>query len=299
MLAAFFLWLEIIKTVDGQKGWLYLLFIISWPGSTFMSYYAAEFKQYSMDLFIAAIFTYFLVRQNEDFQPMKVGLFKAAKYLLLPAALLFSYPAYFFAPLPAFNLALAFRRVKPARIYLAIYCSSLLAFALLSFLSDIRYTIVNRGLTDYWRDYFISTASFPQFLKTFWEGLRNIYVRWFWEDKPVTHFMTILMPFALFFTVCSGIKDCKTNKFQIRSLPSILCYLLCALFVAAITHVYPFTAARVTLYLAPLIFFSIIKGISNLFKILPLYSILLSIFILVISSTTILITIKLLRLYVL
>ena len=289
MLSSFAIWLNIFKKEEKEE-FGYLLFILSWSGSTLMSYYAAEFKQYSAELFAAGVFTHFIIKQRGLLKNENLNLPLALSYVLLPGLVLFSYTSYFFILLPAYNLLLTNRKNKSSFIYLVIYLVSTLIFVFSSYNYDIRYTITNPGLTGYWKAYFISTDSFYKFIGTFWEGLRRIYVRWFWEGKPFTHIMTLFMPFATFFTFYSAFKRFKEDDRLIVSLSTILVFLLTSLFISGILKILPFTAARVTLYLAPFIFYAIIESI-NMFrnKLFVLYVILNSVFILTVITTSILI----------
>ncbi|MDD2679198.1 MAG: hypothetical protein PHO03_00120 [Candidatus Omnitrophica bacterium] len=287
MLSSFAVWLNIFKKEEG-RGLGYLLFILSWCGSALMSYYAAEFKQYSAELFAAAVFTYFIIKQREHLKNEKLNLPLVLSYCLLPALILFSYTAYFFILLPAYNLLAMERKNKASITYLMIYLISALVFVFISYNSDIRHTLANRGLAAYWESYCISTASFAKFTGTFWEGLKRIYVRWFWAAKPVTYIMTLFMPAALFFTFSSGIKRFKDDGRRVVSLSAILVFLLAGLFIAGVLKIFPFTAARITLYLAPFIFYTIIKGIAMFKKrLFILYVILNLVFISTVITTSI------------
>ena len=66
MLFAFFIWAKIYKKGFLCK-WSYLLSLFSFATSYSLSYYAAEFKHYSMDLLVVALFTLYLIYQKEYF----------------------------------------------------------------------------------------------------------------------------------------------------------------------------------------------------------------------------------------
>ena len=74
MVLAFFVWLRIYRREE-DRGVGYLLFILSWCGSHFMTYYAAEVKQYSGDVLVAALFTLFILSQGRHLKPPKRKVF--------------------------------------------------------------------------------------------------------------------------------------------------------------------------------------------------------------------------------
>ncbi|TBR15931.1 hypothetical protein EPO66_05285, partial [bacterium] len=248
MISSFFIWLSIYKREEG-KGIGFLLFILSWCGSYFMSNYSSELKQYSMDVLAAAIFSWFILRQKYFLSAQKIMLSLQAGYLLLPSLVLLSYTGYFFVLLPAYNLILNLKGNKPNKAYLSVYTASLIVCIFLSYHFDLRYTLADQGLRGYWKDYFISTSSVYEFVKSFTEGLRNIFVRWFLERKPVTYIMTIFMPLGLFYMFFSVFKRIKGDKAAILSLGGLALVLLMELFLAGMMKVYPFTGARVTLFM--------------------------------------------------
>lgn len=287
MLAGFAMWLKIFKKEEG-RGVNYLLFILCWCGSALMTYYAAEFKQYSADVFSAAVFTYVLLRQKEYLLNSCRTAPLIITYLFLPALLLFSYAAYFFILLPMYNLLLSIKNNKRNLLYFCIYLCSALVFSYISYNSDIKYTVSAHSLRGYWKDYYISSASFYGFMKSFWEGLRNIFTRWFWEAPPVTHIMSIFAPLALYFIIVFGFRQFKKDKCLVVSLSSLTLALLTGLFIAGALKIYPFTGARITLFIAPFIFYAIIKGIGLVrAKNFVPYAILLAVFIFTLLSISV------------
>lgn len=279
MLTGFGIWLEIFRKARG-RGDGYLLFMLCWCGSVYMTYYASEFKHYSADVFAAGVFTYFILKQKESsgLPCLKAGII--LQYLFLPLLVLFSYTAYFFILIVAWNLLLLCLRYKRGFLYLAVYLFSAAAVSFISYNADLKYTMSTPALHNYWKGYFISTSSFGGFMTTFWEGLRNIFIKWFWKTPPYTWIMTIFMPFALYYIVRDGIKWFKTDKGLVVALDTITAVLLTALFIAGILQVYPFTAARVTLFIAPFIFYSIIKSIEAFKeKFFKIYAVLSGVFI--------------------
>lgn len=286
MIAAFFVWNNIFTKFEG-KGTGYLLFILSWCGSYPMTYYSAELKQYSADIFVAAVFTYFILSQRKYLEEKNANLFAVLKYLFIPTLILFSYTGFFFILIPAYNLLLSLKRNKNSIFYLIIYVSSALLFFFISYNFDVKYVLSESGLRNYWNDYFISVTTPYEFMKTFTEGLRNLFAGWFLEKKIVIRIMTIFSPFAFFGLVILGCKKLLQDKGRVLTLFSLGLVLFLSLFTAGILRMYPFTGTRVTLFIAIFIFYAIIKSIEIFKK--PLfffYSILLSTYIITLSTTS-------------
>jgi hypothetical protein len=263
MLTGFSLWLSVFRRQEA-RGDGYLLFILCWCGSFFMTYYAAEFKQYSADVFAAGVFAYFILRQKESALPAPFRLGLSLQYLFLPALLLFSYASYFLVLIPLYNLFLLSLRQRRQFIYFAVYLFSLAMVSAISYNCDLKYSFATPALRGYWQDYFISTASPGSFMETFWEGLRNIFVRWFEQEPPFTSLMTIFMPFALYYLVSDSIRQLKASRGLCVSLGAMAMFLLAGLFAAGIFGIFPFTGTRVTLFIAPLVFYLLVKGVEML-----------------------------------
>ena len=286
MIGAFFVWLKIFAKSEG-KGLAYFLFILAWCGSYPLTYYSAELKQYSADILVAAVFTYFILSQRKYLKEKNANLFVALKYLFIPALILFSYTGFFFILIPAYNLLLSLKRNKNSISYLVIYVSSALLFFFISYNFDVKYVLSESGLRNYWNDYFISVTTPYEFMKTFTEGLRNLFTRWFLEKKIVIRIITIFSPFAFFGLVILGCKKLLQDKGRVLTLFSLGLVLFLSLFTAGILRMYPFTGARVTLFIAIFIFYAIIKSIEIFKK--PLfffYLILLSIYMITLSTTS-------------
>lgn len=287
MLFGFYVWLRIYKKKEGI-GMGYLLFILSWCGSHLMSYYSAELKQYSMDVFVAALFIYFILNQKNYLKSKKINPWLTAKYLFIPSLILVSYTGYFFILLPLYNLLLSIKYNKRNMFYVYVYLASMLLFLCLSYNFDIKHAAADDISAKYWNDYFISTSSFYTFIKSFGEGLRNLFVKWFDITKITKRIMTLFLPFALYAVARIGVKQIKKDNGLIVSLDSIPFVLIIALFVAGIFKIWPFTGARITLFIAPLIFYAIIKGIQMLkTKIFPVYVTLLGVYIITLLSMSI------------
>jgi hypothetical protein len=297
MICAFFTWLRLFRKEEGV-GLNYTLFILAWCGSNLMSYYSAELKQYSGDVLIAAIFSLFMLDQRNHLNDQKIRPIVALKYLFMPALVLLSYTANFFVLIPLYNLILNIRHNKKTIPYMCIYLVSTVIFVGLSYYYDARHARVVEDFPVYWNDYFILTTSFSDFIQSFSEGFRNIFVRWFVETSLIRRIMTIFLPFAVYFLAVFGFRRFKEDKGMLLSLKSITPAILIGMMIAGVTKCYPFTGTRVTLFIAPFIFYSIIKGIGIFKDRLPwVYRGLLSIYVLTLISTSVYVMFKYLALY--
>ena len=72
----------------------------------------------------------------------------------------------------------------------------------------------------------------------------------------------VFIPFALYSLVSGAVQSIKKQKGLIDSLDAIGLFLISELFVLGILHKYPFTGERITLFVAPFIFFSTVKGLN-------------------------------------
>jgi hypothetical protein len=297
MLCAFYAWLRLFKREEGA-GLNYTLFILAWCGSHLMSYYAAELKQYSGDILIAALFAIFILGQKERLSDQEIRPLSVLKYLLMPALVLLSYTANFFVLIPLYNLILSIKQNRRNVLYACVYFISTALFVSASYFYDARHARVVEDFPVYWNDYFILTGSFPEFIQSFSEGFRNIFVRWFVETSLVRRIMTIFLPFAVYFLAVSGYKRFREDKCRILSLMTITPAVLVGMMIAGVMKCYPFTGTRVTLFIAPFIFYSLIKGIELLKGRFPLaYRGLLSIYVLTLISTSVYVLLKYLALY--
>ncbi|MDD5634641.1 MAG: hypothetical protein PHW46_05130 [Candidatus Omnitrophica bacterium] len=264
MIGAFFLWTYIYRKEE-NKGMGYFLFVLTWCGSKFMSYYAAELKQYSGEVLVAGVFALFILRQRDYLGDSKRPAPGAWLYFLMPFLVLLSYTAYFFLLIPLYNLFVQRTKEKNNLPYITAYSAGMAIAVSLSYLLDARFVQTTSGMWGYWHDYFVLTNSAGDFFSSSYEGLRNIFSRWILETKLLRHIMTCFMPFALYVVLVDGIKGMRKNKGAFFSLSSITFIILCEMYVAGILKLYPFTGARITLFVAPFIFYCIIKGIE-LFK---------------------------------
>lgn len=264
MMCGFFLWQHLYKREEGI-GVGYVLFLLSWCGSHFMTYYAVELKQYSGDLCVAAICAIFILNQKKHLKSDAFSLWTLVSYMVLPAMMFVSYTAYFFLIFPLYNLVFTARSNKTHRVYGVMYCVAVACCIVVSYTIDVQYTQSTHSLRSYWNDYFISTKSLYEFFKTFWEGLRSICSRWLSEEKLIRQgIMSVFLPTTFWFIFVDGFTRWKEDQWQVVSVRTMTPFLIGGLCAAGILKVYPFTGARITLFLAPFILYSLVGGIQGL-----------------------------------
>lgn len=246
--AAFFVWLKAYKSN--------LLALFSFSVSYWLVYYAAELKQYSIDLLVVGIFCLFIGYQQ------KLEVKKRFVAFILPALLFFSYAAIFVFWIPAYNLLALSRRDKTVLPQLIVYTVLSAAAIICVYLIDLRFGLSQSCLFGYWKDYFICTDSLYCFIKSFAEGLRNIVAWPFGNSKLFLRLGSAFIPFFLLglFSSCkSFFKEAKSGIYTLEALGVVL---FLELFILGILKKYPFTGERVTLFFMPVVFFMIVKGIG-------------------------------------
>jgi hypothetical protein len=267
MLAAFFVWLRVFRHILPGK-WQVLLAIFSFASSYRIIYYAAELKPYSMDVLVAGVFCWYLIRQQQLDTGAASKLFIAGT-LLLPFTLALSYSSFFFFWMVIYNFIFIVNKNRQAAILLAAYSFLCLLTVIAIYYLYLRHELA--GDPSGWNNYFLGTESFYSFIKPFGEGVRKLATFWFGNSKFFIRAASFLIPIFLLSLFGYGIRSLKRNKFRILEADSISLVIFLELVVMGILRKYPFTGARVTLFFSPLIFFLIIKGISSLKRIKPLY----------------------------
>lgn len=251
MLAAFFLWMRVFTLAfAGIKERLLALF--SFTSSYYFIYYAAEFKQYSMDLLAAGVFSLLILRQ------------KKAAFLFLPILLFFSYAAFFFLWIPAYMLLAAYLKERKGLGLLLGYAALSAAAGLLVYRFDLRFNLDQGCLFGYWKDYFICTDSAYCFMKSFTEGLRKLSTWPFGNAKLFIKLGSVFMPFfllGLYLSARKLFREAASGKFSLEALGFLL---WCELFFFGVLKIYPFTGERITLFFMPFVFMLIINGIGGL-----------------------------------
>ncbi|MFA4889510.1 MAG: hypothetical protein WC628_08080 [Candidatus Omnitrophota bacterium] len=260
MLLGFFIWVYLYK-LESKNNFFWFLLIFSFASSIFTSYYAAQLKQYSGDLFVVAFYTLFIYYQRKYLSGSA-----SIKYLWLfslfaPLLILFSHMSFLMLGMVVYNYAFLLKKDKRSWAPFSAYLIITFAVALFVLLFDIRYSLGIKFMQDYWRNCFIDTRSPYAFIKTFSNGLQNIFVRWFLEKSFTKSIAAIFMPFALV-ALFLGFKA-SWRKYQgaVMDLNLICGVLLLELFVLGVFKVYVFSGARITMFIAPFIFYLIVRGI--------------------------------------
>ncbi|MBM3252481.1 MAG: hypothetical protein FJZ11_06885, partial [Candidatus Omnitrophica bacterium] len=213
MTGSFFIWLKIYKQ-EGLERLQHLLIIFSWCASYYLIYYSAELKQYSGDVFVAAIFTLFLYKQRQFGQDKQIALCEKLS-ILLPILLLFSYIGYLFVWIPLYNYLLSIKNNKKNFNLVIFYSISLILFVFFSYYFDIRF--YKGHMQEYFNDYFISLKSPAEFLKNFTEGTNNLLSCWFSEVRIIKKFARFFAVFGLYAIFHFFIINFRKEKFRIYS----------------------------------------------------------------------------------
>ena len=260
MLLAFFLWIKIARDEFTDKAQL-LTFVLSWPASAVLIYYASELKQYSMDVLVAAVFLRFICYRERP-ENTKRDLKDTVLLISLPFLGFFSYIAFLFALILFYDLCVAAFNGKTARRRVVLYGVSLLTVCLLSYFFDMRYrhaSVVTKGF----HDYFISFDSLPEFLKTLGEGTNNLFSRWFVERPKILKMIGVFfVTFGLLYLFAWFFKDIRKDRYRLKSVHTIAFFLFLGLFLLGTLKLYPFTVPRTSLFFCPIVLFLTIKGIA-------------------------------------
>lgn len=296
MLLGFLLWMNIYKR-EGKTNFCLFLLALSFAGSHFTTYYAAEIKQYSCDLFSAGVYTLFIYCQKKYIDgetPIKYLWYFS---LFSPFLILFSYVGFLMAWIIAYNYLFFIKGNKEIRPLFISYCVITAILCLAVSLFDIRHSLKAPSMQDYWKDYFINTGTFYEFFKSLTEGLRNLTVRWFAETKLAKGIATVFMPLCWLAIFKSFKASLAKFKGAILDINSVCGVLILELFVLGIFKLYPFTGARVTLFIAPFIFYMFVKGIYLTQKIKLVFYPLLSAYTLFLCGVSVYLLLDYLKLY--
>jgi len=259
MIASFFLWLKIARDSFKDR-WQYIAFVCSWPASGMMLYYSAELKQYSMDVFVAAIFILFLCHQK-NLHRQKSGRYKLTLFCL-PALGMLSYPGFICAALPLYNLILYSFKDRSSIKYLGGYLFSLAVFLALSYFFDMRFRQADL-YSGIFADHFINFSSIGSFFTSLGEGVNNLFSRWFIERpkffKPLAR---IFIGFGLIYLFYGFFKNRKREQGLLHSLEMIAPALFAVMFFVGCLQKYPFSVPRTSLFYAPVVLFLTARGIG-------------------------------------
>lgn len=260
MMAAFAIWLRIAYR-ELKNPWEYLTFILCWCASVPLIYYSAELKQYSMDVLLSGVFVWFLYEQ-EHLRSLG-GLRYMAILALLPLAVLFSYPAYFFLVFPLWNLCLDFKTDRSQAGYILVYLLSVCVCVAVSYQFDIRLRPIE-AVTGGFNDYFIATHSIKDFFQTFGEGVNNLFSRWFVElPKIFRKIARVFMFFGFLYMFVAFFRNFGARGRRLSSIATIALVVFAELALAAAFQKYPFGVPRTALFLCPMILVLTIQGIGS------------------------------------
>jgi hypothetical protein len=262
MVCAFLLWLK-LATYEIKNKFEYLTFALSWAASVPLIYYAAELKQYSMDVLTAALFIMFLYHQKELEESPKNWLY-ALILILLPSLGMLSYTAFLFMVFPLYNLIVSSKTNGSNIRFIILYGFSFLIFVLLSYFFDMRLR-PTVDVTEGFGDYFISFESFGEFFKTLGEGIANLFSRWFAESPRIVKKIAIyFVTFGLINLFYSFFKNIKKDRYFLQSLNTIALVVFIELFILGALKKYPFTVPRTSLFFCPIVLYLTITGIANI-----------------------------------
>jgi len=264
MITAFFLWSKVYVR-NFSNHWAALLAVFSFVVSYKMTYYAAELKPYAMDVLAIILFFYFFQYQNlyKD-KAVDSKLFLLS--VILPFLCWMSYAGIFLFWIIGLNYLLMIRTNKKLiGVLIANIIASIFSLSIL-YQFDLKYSM-NNSMFEYWGSYLICTDNVGCFFDTFFEGFKRLATYWFGYTKLHTKLSVIFIPFLLFSLIQFGFKNWKEDKFKIHSIDSLGFILFFELFVMGIFKIYPFTGGRITLFLAPFVFYFILKAIQSLRKI--------------------------------
>ena len=261
MMAAFVVWLKVAQQIFKTKLDLFI-FVLCWCASIPLLYYSAELKQYSMDVLVGGLYMLFMLN-FEGLRKNNSNSFMAC-LMLLPMLGLFSYPGFILAMLPLYNLIYLSLKDRREIKFLSVFLISLFAVTAVSYQFDMRLrdTAV---LTREWGNYFIQTDSAESFLRHFWEGLMNLFTRWFVEKpKSLRKVVNVFMFFPLAYLFIGFFRNFKKDRYFLKSLETIAFVLFVELVILGILKKYPFTVPRTSLFYSPIVLTMTIMGIKEI-----------------------------------
>jgi hypothetical protein len=234
--------------------------VFSWAASGSLIYYAAELKQYSLDVLVAGIFFLFFQRQRE------LPFYKAALiFCVLPLLGLFSTTTFLFLFFLSWNLVfLALQEIRFRKV-LGVYAAVLAGVVVTVYYYDLR--LVNKGLIAAYPQYFISIKSAGAFLKTLTEGTNNLISRWF-AVKPlwvrfITRFFLIFGVLEMFLGFRKQFKEDQGRFYSIKAMALVL---FLELILLSMFGMFPFRLPRAVLFFCPIWFFLTIQFFVRLEK---------------------------------
>lgn len=262
MTAAYLCWVRIYQyNIKDLK--IFLLALLSFACAYRLSYYGAELKPYSMDVLAIALHALYVNEQRRLVQDdaTKVLWVGAA---LLPITLFFSYAAIFIGWIAGVNFVLLARNNPKLRLITLVHIIGLMLCLMIFYQIDFKHSFGDQGLHHYWQSYFVQTDSPLNFFDSLFEGIKRIVVYWYGTEKWHYRLAVPFIPFFLYALFRYGIKYIREDGFKIWRLESLMLVLFGELFMLGICKFYPFTGERITLFLAPFVFYLILKGMDDL-----------------------------------
>lgn len=261
MMGALWVWARIykkeVRVVDGIVMCL-LAFVCSYR----LVYYAAELKPYATDVLCVGLYVLYILRL-QNIHSRAIQLWEYGVVCLLPFLNLFGYATIFIFWILPFNLILM---ALYDRRYWRLALTSCVATALslgVMYVTDLQFMLNNSSTKSRnWESYFVCSESIGCFFSTFGEGAKRLVTYWFGNHKIFVQFSVIFIPFAWFAAFKYGIQSLWRERGKALTLDALGLVLLAELFFFGLFHKYPFTGERITLYLAPFMFYFIYRGIA-------------------------------------
>ena len=258
MAGAFMAWVYLSRDFLSKER-TRLMFVLCWAASIPLIYYAAELKQYSMDVFAAGLFSVFISCQRRICA--KNRKMHMLLLVLLPWLAAFSYMVFLMLVFPFFNIC---RMEGWRKNGFWVYVGSCLLVIIFVYWFDVR---VGNGkvLRTYWQEYFISFDSVAAFFQTWGDGVNNLIARWFAEKpKWIRMAARFFMAFGLWQMFAGFWWSFKKDGYLFCSVATVALIVFVELVILGAFKIYAFTVPRTSLFFCPMLFLLAIQGMENL-----------------------------------
>ncbi|MBF0489218.1 MAG: glycosyltransferase family 39 protein [Candidatus Omnitrophica bacterium] len=259
MVMAFLIWIFLVKRqMSSMVG--VLTFVLCWTASAPLIYYAAELKQYSMDVLVGAIFLLFLYHQKSIQERWSRWMYGMMLVVLSMLGVL-SYAAFFFMPLPLYNLWMDARRESCWRPLMIVYLLFCIVCLSMVYYYDFRLSNAHLMIV-YWKNYIISFDSPREFFRSLQEGINNLICHWF-VDKPkwIRMVARFFIGMGLLRLLFMAFPTFKKDGFRFTSIGSVAGCVLLECFVLSAFKKIPFGVPRIYLFFAPMLLFCTVEAI--------------------------------------
>lgn len=259
---AFVLWMKLYRKHTDDFLMLCLL-ALSFAGSYRLTYYASELKPYAADVLAVAMFALFFGVQKDyaDKSPDRRLYWMTG---LLPLTIFFSYAGLFVFWMVVWNFGWMSRcNSRLWGVTALSVASSAVCFAVL-YKVDLVHFMHVADYQSYWHQMFLGTDSAEAFFGPLWEGTRKIVTYWNGTNKQFIRWASGFVPLFMFAMIRDGFRTWRKDNFRLIHLEAIGLALFIELIVLSLMHKYPFTGARITLFMAPFAFYFILKGVRAL-----------------------------------